>query len=112
MSDCIFCKIVAGQIKPKLAYQNDTVLSFWDINPQAPVHLLIIPKKHVERVSTLHEQEFSLVADIHKAAVYLANEHKMNGFRLVTNNGEGVGQTVQHLHYHLLSGRDMKWPPG
>ncbi len=114
MSDCIFCKIAAGLIKATLVYEDDRVVAFPDINPQAPVHILIIPKKHIERVSALSDQDFSLVVDIHKAAKKLAEKHGLDksGFRLVTNNGAGAGQSVDHLHYHMLGGRAMKWPPG
>lgn len=114
MNDCIFCKIAAGQMKANVVYETDHVAAFRDINPQAPVHILIIPKKHIERVSAIMEQDRDVIADIHRAAVLLAERENIvkDGFRLVTNDGKNAGQTVSHLHYHLLGGRTFHWPPG
>lgn len=113
MSDCIFCKIAAGQLGTPLVYEGPDVVAFRDLNPQAPVHILVIPKKHVERVSALIDSDLALVGKIHGAIKAIAKSEKLdNGFRVVTNDGKDGGQTVSHLHYHLLGGRQMNWPPG
>ena len=114
MNDCIFCKIAAGQIKATLVYEDDRVVAFRDIHPQAPVHILIIPKQHIDRVSSLTEKTLPLVMDIHRVALKIAEQEKVTneGFRLVTNSGKMSGQTVDHLHYHLMAGRKLSWPPG
>lgn len=112
--DCIFCNIAAGQIPAKLVYEDPRVVAFRDIKPEARVHVLLIPRRHVERVSDLtSEDDFKLVGEIHRAAIKIAKDEGLDaGFRLVTNSGPDAGQTVNHLHYHLLGGRRMKWPPG
>ncbi len=114
MSGCIFCKIVAGQIKAQVVFEDERVLAFRDLNPQAPVHILIIPKKHVERLMSASEEDLAVFADLHRAAQKVATDEELTetGFRLVTNNGKDAGQSVDHLHYHLLGGRPMAWPPG
>ena len=114
MSDCIFCKIAAGQIKADVVYEDQNVLAFRDVNPKAPVHILIIPKKHIERLSTVSEADLSLVSDIHRGVQKVAISEKLveSGYRLVTNNGRDAGQSVDHLHYHVLGGRALAWPPG
>ncbi len=112
MSDCLFCKMVAGEIKPDIVYQDETVLAFRDVNPQAPVHILIIPKKHVE---TLNDLEDSVLAGhLLKTAVNLAKQEGLaeDGYRTVFNCNKNGGQEVFHLHMHLLGGRQMSWPPG
>ena len=111
--DCIFCKIASGQLGTKFVYQDPAVVAFRDLNPQAPVHVLIIPRRHVARVMDVASSDASVFADIHKAAQEIArSENLVSGFRLVINNGADAGQTVDHLHYHMLGGRKMKWPPG
>ncbi|MCG3203519.1 MAG: Purine nucleoside phosphoramidase [Elusimicrobia bacterium] len=114
MNGCIFCKIAAGQIKADVVYTNQQVMAFRDVSPKAPVHILIIPKKHIERLSTISEADFGLVGEIHRVAQWVAKNEKVeeSGYRFVTNNGEDAGQSVQHLHYHLLGGRVFNWPPG
>ncbi len=113
MSDCIFCKIGAGQIGAQVVYSDSDVVAFRDLNPQAPVHVLVIPKKHIERVSTLTDSDLPLVGKIHTAVQAVARSEKLNaGFRVVVNDGADGGQTVSHLHYHVLGGRGLKWPPG
>jgi len=114
MNDCIFCKIGAGQVKATLVYEDDRVVAFRDAHPQAPVHILIIPKEHIDRVSALTEQTLPLVVNIHRAAIKIAEQEGIinDGFRLVTNSGKMSGQTVNHLHYHLMAGRKLSWPPG
>lgn len=111
--DCIFCKIAAGEIPSKKAYEDDKVLAFYDLDPQAPVHILIIPKAHISSALDITPENSGIVAYIYEIAAKLAKELKLEkGFRIVNNCGEDGGQTVQHLHFHLLGGRSMKWPPG
>ena len=113
MSDCIFCKIAAGEIPSKKAYEDERVLAFYDLEPQAPVHVLIIPKEHIASVAEITEENSGIAAHIFEVAARLAKELGLEGgFRLVANTGADGGQTVQHLHFHVLSGRDMTWPPG
>ena len=111
--ECIFCNIAAGQIKADVVYQDERVMAFRDVTPKAPVHILIIPKKHIERVSAVSEADMGLIGDIHRAIQKVAiQEHVSDpGFRIITNNGKDAGQTVNHLHYHLLGGRSMTWQP-
>lgn len=111
--DCVFCKIAAGEIPAKKAYEDDKVLAFYDLDPQAPVHILIIPKEHIRSAEDITPENSAIVAHIFEVAAKLAKEHDLpNGFRIVTNVGEDGGQSVPHLHFHLLGGRSMKWPPG
>jgi histidine triad (HIT) family protein len=113
--DCLFCKIVAGSIPAKKVYEDEHSLAFLDINPQAPVHMLIIPKKHIAGLSDLrgHDEEKLLLGHLHAVASDLAREHKLEkGYRTVINTGADAGQTVFHIHVHLLGGRAMHWPPG
>ncbi len=109
MNDCIFCKIAAGQVKATFVYEDDQVVAFRDLNPQAPVHILIIPRKHIERVSEATESDLPVFMNIHMAAKALVqlDPRLKDGFRMLTNNGPAAGQTVQHLHYHMLGGRTM-----
>ena len=114
MSDCIFCKIVNGEIPSKKVYEDDKVLAFEDINPQAPVHILVIPKEHIPSIKDINEDNIDVISHIHLVIKRLAKEKgiEQDGFRIVNNCGEKGGQTVGHLHYHLLGGRQMMWPPG
>ena len=113
-SSCLFCKIVAGEIPADVVRESDRVLAFRDVNPQAPVHILLIPKEHVESVADVAENHAGTLADIMQAATQLARAEGIaeSGWRLVTNVGADGGQTVYHLHFHLLGGRPMTWPPG
>ena len=113
-SDCIFCRIVAKEIPAKVAFEDDEVVAFHDINPQAPVHVQIIPKKHIARVSEVTEETIPLLGKLVLTANRLAREMKIAqpGYRLVVNCNPGAGQSVYHLHLHLLGGRPMRWPPG
>ena len=113
MSDCIFCKIANKEINSNLVYEDESVVAFRDLNPQAPQHILIVPKKHVANITELDDKE--IAAHIFTEVVpKIAKEVGVaeNGFRLVINTGEEGGQTVNHLHVHLLGGRSMQWPPG
>ncbi|MCY1713989.1 histidine triad nucleotide-binding protein [Caproiciproducens galactitolivorans] len=111
--DCVFCKIANGEIPSKKAYEDDKVLAFYDLDPQAPVHILIIPKEHIQSVEEITPQNSAIVAHIFEVAAKLAKENNLtNGFRVVSNVGKDGGQSVPHLHFHLLGGRSMKWPPG
>lgn len=114
MDDCIFCKIIKGEIPSNKAYENEYVLAFHDIDKKAPVHILVIPKKHIQSFIHLGQEDYIYLEEIHKAVCLLAREYDLEekGFRLVVNTGEQGGQTVNHLHFHLLGGRDMTWPPG
>lgn len=111
---CIFCKIAAGQIPSKKAYEDDQVLAFHDINAQAPVHVLIIPKKHIPSVLLLQPEDDALLAHMFRVAQKIAAELGVaeTGFRLVYNTGADAGQSVPHIHMHLLGGRELAWPPG
>ncbi len=114
MKDCLFCSIVAGALKADLVYQDDSVVAFKDITPKAPVHLLIIPRKHVISVSDIAEADHALIGQIFQVAARLAREQGIadSGYRIVVNSGADAGQSVLHLHYHLLGGRPLNWPPG
>jgi histidine triad (HIT) family protein len=111
--DCLFCKIAAGVIPVTRLYEDDSVLAFPDINPQAPVHILIIPKRHFASLAQISSTETELLGELLLAVSNIAHQQKLdNGFRTVINTGTEGGQTVDHLHLHLLGGRQMHWPPG
>ncbi|HLN85610.1 MAG TPA: histidine triad nucleotide-binding protein [Candidatus Limnocylindrales bacterium] len=114
MNNCLFCGIVDGKVKANLVYQDDFVVAFKDIAPKAPVHILIIPRQHLVSVSDIAEQDHALIGQIFQVAARLACEQGIadSGFRVVVNSGADAGQSVFHLHYHLLGGRQMSWPPG
>ncbi|MCX7710326.1 MAG: histidine triad nucleotide-binding protein [Clostridia bacterium] len=109
MDNCIFCKIINKEIPSTVVYEDDRVLAFKDIQPVAPVHVLIVPKKHIPSVKDIQPGEEGYLVDIHKAAVKIAQELGIaeNGFRLINNCGKGGGQTVFHLHYHLIGGAEL-----
>lgn len=112
-TDCIFCRIVAGQIPASKVYETETVLAFRDNSPKAPTHILVIPKKHIARLADLKDDDAALMGDLILAARDVAAQQGVSdGFRLVANNGASSGQSVFHLHLHLLAGRHMSWPPG
>jgi histidine triad (HIT) family protein len=112
--DCLFCKIAAGEIPAKILYQDEKVVAFDDIHPQAPHHKIIIPRKHIATINELQPQDSELLSSMVQSAVKLAHELKIadEGYRLVMNCNSGGGQTVFHIHIHLLGGRSMTWPPG
>ncbi|MFD7244299.1 histidine triad nucleotide-binding protein [Streptomyces massasporeus] len=110
--DCLFCKIVAGTIPATIVRQTETTIAFRDINPQAPTHVLIIPKAHYENVAALAAADPGLTADVVREAQAVADEEKLDSHRLVFNTGSGAGQTVWHVHGHVLGGRGLEWPPG
>jgi histidine triad (HIT) family protein len=114
MDTCIFCKIVNHQMPAKIIFEDEQILAFHDINPQAPVHILVIPKLHISKVSDITLKDRELVGKIIFQATELARNFKIDqsGFRLVFNNGREGGQAVYHIHLHLLGGRSMGWPPG
>ena len=113
MNDCLFCKIIKGDIPSSKVYEDDMVYAFNDIAPAAPVHVLIIPKEHITSAADINADNSHLVAHIFEVAAKIAKEKGLSdGFRVVTNCGDSAGQTVKHLHFHLLAGRDMTWPPG
>jgi len=114
MPDCLFCKIRDGQIPAKVVHRDDACLAFEDIKPQAPTHLLLIPLRHVATVNDLTVEEREMVGHLFVTAAKLAKErgHADNGYRLVMNCNRDAGQTVFHLHLHLLGGRPFDWPPG
>ena len=111
MDDCVFCKIVAGKISARKVFENERILAFEDINPQAPTHILLIPKKHVESLND-GASDPALLGEIVSRSAVIAGERGVPEFRLVTNTGREAGQVVFHLHFHLLGGRRMGWPPG
>lgn len=112
MEGCIFCKIVQGGLPARIEYQDENVLAFHDINPEAPVHLLVIPRKHIACVSALDGTDAPLMGWMIHTAQRVAAMNGWKDYRLVMNNGPEAGQTVFHVHLHLLSGRKMHWPPG
>ncbi|HEV8523731.1 MAG TPA: histidine triad nucleotide-binding protein [Terriglobales bacterium] len=111
--DCLFCKVVAGQVPSKKVYEDDRVFAFEDINPQAPTHVLIIPKKHIVGLKEAQEEDAEMIGYCHLVAARIARERGIeDGYRAVFNVGPRAGQSVFHLHLHLLGGRSLKWPPG
>ena len=114
MNDCIFCKIAKGEIPSKKVYEDDKVFVFHDINPEAPVHVLVIPKEHIKSVNDIDEANSGIVSHIYLVIHNIVKELGIaeTGYRIVNNCGEEGGQTVNHLHFHILGGRSLKWPPG
>lgn len=111
--DCIFCKIVSGEIPAQKLHEDESSVAFADIHPQAPIHFLVIPRKHISSLAETGAQDADLLGRLVAAATKLAAKQKLNkGFRIVMNTGEEGGQTVDHLHLHVLGGRSMHWPPG
>ena len=113
MDDCLFCKIGKKQIPSKLVYEDDEIFAFEDISPQAPSHILIVPRKHLVSLTDAGAEDAAMLGKLQLLAARIARERKLtDGYRTVLNNGRGAGQSVFHLHLHLLGGRDFRWPPG
>ena len=112
MSDCLFCKIAAGEIPSNKVYEDGLCYAFYDIAPQAPSHFLVIPKTHIQSVSEIDKTNSAVVAHIFEVIAKITREKGIESYRVVSNIGEQAGQSVSHLHFHVLSGRDMTWPPG
>lgn len=113
MDNCIFCKIINNEIPSDIVYEDDKILAFNDVNPQGPVHLLFIPKKHIKSIDQLEEEDIDLIGHIYYTISRLSEELGLEkGYRVVVNTGQDGGQTVGHLHFHLLAGRSLQWPPG
>lgn len=110
--DCLFCKIIKGDIPSKKVYEDDLCYAFYDIDPQAPTHFLVIPKSHIQSVSQVTSGNCAIVGHIFQVIAKLAKELDLESYRVVSNIGDQAGQSVHHLHFHVLSGRDMTWPPG
>ena len=110
--DCLFCKIAAGEIPSKKVYEDDLCYAFYDIDPQAPTHFLVIPKAHIASVSEITPENQSIVGHIFSVIAQITKDLGLESYRVVSNIGEQAGQSVFHLHFHVLSGRDMTWPPG
>jgi len=113
-ADCLFCRIVAGELPAQIVRETDNVVAFRDINPQAPTHILLVPKEHLRSLEEIDEGHTAVLAEMIRSAVQLARAEGIDraGWRLVANTGADAGQSVHHLHFHLLGGRRMAWPPG
>ena len=114
MEDCLFCKIIKGEIPSKKVYEDEDVLAFYDISPEAPIHFLVIPKDHIKSVNELNEKNADIISHIFLVINKLVRELNISetGYRIVNNCGKDGGQTVDHIHFHVLGQRDLKWPPG
>jgi histidine triad (HIT) family protein len=114
MEDCLFCGIVQGDVDAELVHSSDEVVAFRDINPQAPVHILLISREHIESATGIRDRHGKVLAELIQTAAHLAKANGVDrsGWRVVTNVGPDAGQSVHHLHFHLLGGRSMRWPPG
>jgi len=112
MMDCVFCKVASGDIPAKTFYRDENIVAISDINPQAPTHLLVMPTTHYDNVSTLAAVDGAVFAKLMDVAARLGTQYAPRGFRLVVNTGNDGGQTVDHVHVHILAGRQLVWPPG
>ncbi len=111
--DCIFCKIANGEIPSTKVYEDDTVVAFNDLEPQAPSHILVIPKAHISSAADITPENSAVIAHIFEVIAKIAKDNGFNdGFRVVNNCGDSAGQTVKHIHFHLMAGRDFTWPAG
>ncbi len=112
--DCLFCKILAGDIPAEIIYESQTAIAFRDINPQAPTHVLVIPRKHISTINDIEEEDQAIVGSLYSAAKDIAAAEGLaeDGYRAVMNCMEGAGQSVFHIHLHVLGGRPLGWPPG
>lgn len=114
MSDCLFCKIIRGEIPSNKVYEDELCYAFYDIDPQAPVHFLVVPKEHIASALEINDENSHIVGHVFKVVEKLANElgFAQDGYRIVNNCGKDGGQTVGHIHFHVLAGRNLGWPPG
>ncbi|MBN1459620.1 MAG: histidine triad nucleotide-binding protein [Armatimonadetes bacterium] len=114
MADCLFCRISSGELESSIVHQDDVVVAFRDINPQAPTHIVLIPRKHIPSLSHIANIDDGIVGHIIRIAAMIAQTEGIadDGYRLVANCGPAAGQSVDHLHFHLLGGRNLSWPPG
>ncbi len=112
MKDCIFCKILSGEIPSKKVFEDDLCYAFYDLDPQAPTHFLVIPKEHIASAAEVTDNNSAIVGHCFAAIAKIARELGLESYRVVSNCGEQAGQSVFHLHFHVLAGRDMTWPPG
>ena len=113
MKDCLFCRIISGEISSKKVYEDEHTYAFEDINPQAPTHVLVIPKKHIRGLKEANKEDSETIGRCHLAAAQIARERNIeDGYRTVLNVGPKAGQSVFHMHVHLLGGRHLEWPPG
>jgi histidine triad (HIT) family protein len=114
MADCLFCKIITREIPASIVYEDDRILGFTDINPQAPTHVLVVPKRHIESLNELAPSDDGIVGEVVRRAAAIAKDRGISagGYRTVFNTNRDAGQTVFHIHLHLLGGRSMHWPPG
>ncbi|MCS7227383.1 MAG: histidine triad nucleotide-binding protein [Endomicrobia bacterium] len=112
--ECIFCKIINKEIKSEIVFENENIIVFKDINPQAPLHLLIVPKKHISSLNEIDDDNKSIIAEVFMTAKIIATQLGVEneGYRIVVNTGKNAGQEVFHIHFHFLSGRKFSWPPG
>ena len=111
--DCIFCKIANGEIPATKVYEDDTVIAFNDLEPQAPSHILVIPKAHIASAADITPENSAVISHIFEVIAKIAKDNNFNdGFRVVNNCGDSAGQTVKHIHFHLMAGRDFTWPAG
>jgi histidine triad (HIT) family protein len=112
MNKCVFCDIVSGKVPTRKVYENEDIIGFMDLNPQAPLHILVVPKKHITGLSQIKKEDCTLLGKLHLAVAEITRSQSLTDFRVVINNGRDAGQTVDHLHFHVLGGRRMMWPPG
>ncbi|HGJ64726.1 TPA: HIT domain-containing protein [bacterium] len=113
MNECLFCKIISGTIPAKIVFENESIVAFEDIEPQAPFHIIIIPKKHIPSVIDISDDDLMIMGTMYQVASEIAREFSLtNGFRLVINYGKDAGQVIQHIHIHMLGKRELGWPPG
>ncbi|MFZ3209462.1 MAG: histidine triad nucleotide-binding protein [Geobacteraceae bacterium] len=114
MESCIFCRIISGDIPARIVYQDEQVVAIEDLAPVAPVHILIIPRKHIENALDLESEDNALIGHLFQTAAHIARDKGIaeQGFRIVNNNNAGAGQSVFHIHFHLIGGRPLTWPPG
>lgn len=110
--DCIFCKIIDKKVKSNIVYEDEYVIAINDLNPQAPTHILIIPKKHIESLKNITEDDLEIISRVNYTAKIISDKMNISDFRLVNNCGKKAGQSVFHIHYHFMAGRRFVWPPG